>query len=133
MHRIQQITQQRQVSSCYPYRTPELKFYFINLLQRSSLVNLPNLLVGKSSLFIPFLQFLCATYHKKQGTMPHPHDITRFANILFAYSCNTFIKKKGTSSEDFEVLHVLLFIVDLAPMLSSLAECLDGFTAASNE
>ena len=73
------------------------------------------------------------TYHQKQGTVPRPCDITRFANIPSVYSCNAFFAKKGTSGEDFGTAHISPFIVDLAPMLSLMAVRLDVLTAALNE
>ena len=79
-----------------------------------------------------FWQFRLLPAPKKQGTVPRLCDITRFPNILSAYSGNTFFAKKGTLGEDFGTSYVSPFIVSLAPMPSSMVACLDVFTATSN-
>ena len=80
-----------------------------------------------------FGRFPTATYHEKQGTVPRPRDVSRFANIPNAYSGNTFFAKKRTLGEDFRMSHVLPFIASLAPMPSSKAVSLDVFTLTSSE
>ena len=80
-----------------------------------------------------FCQFPTATDTEKQGTVPHPHDITRFANIPSVDSCNTFFAKKRTLGEDFGTSHKLPFVVSLAPMLSLMAESLGVFTTTLSE
>ena len=69
----------------------------------------------------------------KNRTMPHPHAITRFANILSAYSCSNLFAQKRTSVVDFRTLHISPFIVDLAPMASLVALCLDVCTVFSSK
>ena len=64
-----------------------------------------NLLVGENVISMSFFDCYLT---------PHPSDVTRFANILNAYSFYTLFKKERTLGEDFGMSHISPFIVGFA-------------------